>query len=105
VYRGGDNIKINLNEIGCEGMGWINLAQERAFGRLLWAQYVLSGYINCRELLVYLKSCYLVNKNSVVVVLSYVVWLLSIKTKMSSSFPCGDTHRQDSFITMDGISV
>jgi len=24
---------------------------------------------------------------------------------MSSSFPCGDTHREDSFITMDGISV
>jgi hypothetical protein len=44
--RGGDNIKINLKEIGWEGMGWIDLAQEGAFGRLLWAQYVLSGYIN-----------------------------------------------------------
>jgi hypothetical protein len=75
--RGGDNIKMNLKEIGWEGMGWIDLAQE-AFGRLLWAQYVLSGYINCREFLDYLKSYYLVSKNSVVVVGAFICGLASV---------------------------
>ena len=103
--RGGGNIKINLKEIGWEGMGWIDLAQEGAVGRLLWAQYVIAGYINCREFLDYLKSCYLVSNNSVVIVFPYVVWLLSPKAKMLSSFPCGDTYREDSVIAMDGISV
>ena len=25
----GDNIKMDLLEVGCEGMGWIDLAQDR----------------------------------------------------------------------------
>ena len=37
----------------------VDLAQEGAFGRLLWAQYALLGYINCREFLDHLKSYYL----------------------------------------------
>ena len=76
--RGGDNIKMNLKEIDWRGMGWIDLAQEGAFGRLLWAQYVLSGYINCREFLDYLKSYYLVTKNSVVVVGAFICDLASV---------------------------
>jgi hypothetical protein len=30
-----DNIKMGLQEMGCEGMNWIDLAQERTFGGLL----------------------------------------------------------------------
>jgi len=59
-------------------MGWIDLAQEGAVGRLLWAQYVLSSYINCREFLDYLKSCYLVSNNSVVVVSDSIWGLASV---------------------------
>jgi len=69
---------MNCKEIGWEGMGWIDLAQEGAFGRLLWAQYVLSGSINCREFLDYLKSYYLVSKNSVVVVSASICGLASV---------------------------
>lgn len=69
---------MNLKEIGWEGMGWIDLAQEGAGGRLLWAQYVLSGYINCREFLDYLKSCYFVSNNSVVVVSVSICSLASV---------------------------
>ena len=76
--RRGGNIKMNLKEIGWEGMGWIDLAQEGAVGRLLWAQYVLLGYINCREFLDYLKSCYLVNNTSMVVVSACICGLASV---------------------------
>jgi hypothetical protein len=30
-----DNIKMNLREVGCGGMDWINLAEDRDTGRLL----------------------------------------------------------------------
>jgi hypothetical protein len=35
-YRWKDPIKMYLKEIGPEGMDWINLAQEKASGGLLW---------------------------------------------------------------------
>jgi hypothetical protein len=31
----GDNIKINVQEVGCGGMDWINLAQDRDRWRVL----------------------------------------------------------------------
>jgi len=31
----GDNIKIDLQEVGCGGMGWIGLAQDRDMERTL----------------------------------------------------------------------
>jgi len=33
----GDNIKLNLQEVGCEGMDWIDLAQDRDRWRALVA--------------------------------------------------------------------
>lgn len=47
-------------------------------GKLLWAQYVLLGYINCREFVDQQKSCYLVNKNSLVVVSASICGLASV---------------------------
>jgi hypothetical protein len=34
-HRWEDNIKMNLREVGCGGMDWINLAQDRTGGELL----------------------------------------------------------------------
>jgi hypothetical protein len=31
-----DNIKMDLQEIGCGGMDWIEVAQDRTVGRHLW---------------------------------------------------------------------
>jgi len=86
-------------------MGWIDLAQEGAVGRLLWAQYVLSGYINCREFLDYLKSCYPVSNNSMVVVSVSICGLASVPQGKDVEFISLWVYPQDSFITMDGISV
>ena len=77
---------MNLKEVGWEGMGGIDLAQEGAFGGLLQAQYVLSGYINCKEFLDYLKSYYLVNKNSMMVVSAFMCGLASVHQSKNVEF-------------------
>jgi len=46
-----DNIKMDLQEVGCGGMEWIDQAQDRDRWRAL-----LSGSIKCGEFLDYLRT-------------------------------------------------
>ena len=54
MRRWEDNIKMDLQEVGCVGMDWIELAQ----GRDRWRAVVneVSGCIKCGEFLDWLKT-------------------------------------------------
>jgi hypothetical protein len=48
----GDTIKMGLQEVGCVGMDWIGLAQDRDRWRALMnAAINLQGFIKCGEFL------------------------------------------------------
>jgi hypothetical protein len=77
ICRWEDNNKINLQEVGCGGMDWIELAQDRKKWRALRAgsgqekvagtcecSNELSGSIKCRKFLDYLRTCLLLKKDS-----------------------------------------
>jgi hypothetical protein len=49
--RWDDNIKIDLQEVGCEDMGWIELAQERQVAGTCECVNELSGSRKCGEFL------------------------------------------------------
>jgi hypothetical protein len=53
-----DNIKIDLNKVGCGFMDWIELAQdEERWRALVPAVMNLLGSIKCREFLNWLNTC------------------------------------------------
>ena len=52
IRRWEDNIKMDLEEVGCEGVDWIELAQDRDRWRaVVNAVIKLRGSIKCGELL------------------------------------------------------
>jgi hypothetical protein len=60
-----DNIKIDLREIGWDGMDWINLAQDRDPVKGSCEHgHELSGSIKCWEVLELLKNWRLLKKGS-----------------------------------------
>jgi hypothetical protein len=57
MRRWEDNIKIDLREVGCGGMDWIELAQERDRWRALVNEVMnLRGFIKCGEFFDYLRT-------------------------------------------------
>jgi hypothetical protein len=50
-HRWDDNIKMDLQEVGCGGMDWIGLAQDRQVAGTCECGNELSGSIKCREFL------------------------------------------------------
>jgi hypothetical protein len=56
-YRWEDNIKTDLQEVGCGGMGWIGLAQDRdRWWALVSAVMGASGYMKCGGFLDWLQN-------------------------------------------------
>ena len=56
-HRWEDNIKMDIQELGCGGMDWINLVQDRDRWRALAnARTNLWVQINCREFLNWLTT-------------------------------------------------
>jgi hypothetical protein len=50
-FRWEDNIKMDLKEVGCEGVDWIDLAQDRDFGGTCECGNEPSGSIRWGEFL------------------------------------------------------
>ena len=50
-HRWEDNIKMDLQEVGCEGMDWIKLAQDRDVMATCECSNEPSGSIKCGEFL------------------------------------------------------
>jgi len=61
--RGEDNIKMDLLEVGCAGKDWIELAQGQVAGTCECGNEH-SGSIKCGEFLDWLKTSYLLKKDS-----------------------------------------
>jgi hypothetical protein len=51
-----DNIMMDLQEVGCGGMDWIGLAQDRQVAGTCECGKILSGSIKCGEFLDYLQT-------------------------------------------------
>jgi hypothetical protein len=52
----GDNIRMDLQEVGCGGMDWIGLAKDRNVTGNCECGNELSGSIKCGEFLDYLRT-------------------------------------------------
>jgi hypothetical protein len=64
-HRWEDNIKMDLQEVGCGVMDWIDLAQDRDRWRApVNAVMNLRGSIKCGEFLNYQRTCKLLKKDS-----------------------------------------
>jgi hypothetical protein len=50
-HRWGDNIKMDLQEVGCEGMDWIDLVQDRDRWQAIVTAVMNFGPIKCGEFL------------------------------------------------------
>jgi hypothetical protein len=60
-----DNIRMDLREIGWDGMDWIDLAQDRAQWRALLTTVMnLGGSIKCWEILEWLQNWRFLQKGS-----------------------------------------
>jgi hypothetical protein len=51
-----DNIRMDLQEVGCEGMDWIGLAQDRRVAETCECSNEPSGSIKCGEFLDWLQT-------------------------------------------------
>ena len=64
-HRWDDNIKMDLHEVGCGGMDWIELVHDRERWRALEkCRSEPSGSIKCGEFLDWLRIGYLLKKDS-----------------------------------------
>ena len=65
-HRWEDNINIDIQEVGCEGMDWIQLVQDRDRWRaLVNAVMNLRGSMKCGEFLDWLKTGWVLKKDCV----------------------------------------
>jgi hypothetical protein len=55
-HRWEDKIKVDLQEVGCGGMDWIELAQDRQIACTCECGNKISGSIKCGEFLNYLPT-------------------------------------------------